>query len=99
MIGTSGAAVLLLVNIIFASVLGIGAGCLTCLALRRPWGLKAALIDAGLAAVVAIIAAYVVSAIDNSRGVLASRVELVLVIAAGSVVLRHLIRQALRFAR
>jgi hypothetical protein len=96
MIGTNGAAVLLLVNIIFASVLGIGAGGLTCLVLRRPWSLKAALIDAVLAAVVAVIAAYVVSAIDNARGVLDSRVGPVLAIAAASVVVRHLIRLGVR---
>jgi hypothetical protein len=96
MIGTNGAAVLLLVDIIFASVLGIGAGGLTCLALRRPWSLKAALIDAVLAAVVAVIAAYVVSAIDNARGVLESRVTLVLAIATASVVVRHLMRLAVR---
>ena len=98
MIGTSGAAVLLLVNVIFAGVLGIVTGGLASLVLRRPWGLKAAIIDAVLAVVVAVIAAYVVSAIDDARGVLESRVGLVLAIAAGSVVLRHLFRLALRFA-
>ncbi len=92
MIGTSGAAVLVLVNFIFAIILGIGAGGLACLALRQPWGLKAALIDAALAAVAAVIAACAVSAIDNARGVWESRVALVLAIAAASVVLRHLLR-------
>jgi hypothetical protein len=96
MIGTSGAAVLLLVNIIFASVLGMGAGGLTGLVLRRPWSLKTALIDGALAAVVAVITAYVVAAIDNARGVLESRVALVLAIATASVVARHLMRLAVR---
>ena len=99
MIGTSGATVLLLANIVFASVLGIGAGGLTCLVLRQPWGLKAAVIDAVLAAVVAVIAAYVVSAIEIARGVWESRVALVLAIAAGSIVLRHLLRLTLRSPR
>jgi hypothetical protein len=99
MIGTRGAAVLLLVNLIFAIVLGIGAGGLTCLVLRRPWGIKVALVDAVLASVAAVIAAYVVSSIDNARGVLDSRVGLVLVIAACSVVLRHLLSLGVRFAR
>jgi len=99
MIGTSGATILLLVNVIFAGVLGIGAGGLTCLVLRRPWSLKAALLDAVLAVVVAVIAAYAVSAIDNARGVLESRVGLVLAIAAASVVVRHLMRLALRSSR
>ena len=82
MIGTSGATVLFVVNVLFG---------FTCFALRRPWGLKAALIDAVLAAVVAIIAAYVVSAIEIRRGVWESRVTLVLVIAPASVVLRHVV--------
>ncbi len=87
---------LFLINVLFASVLGIGAGCLTCLALRRPWGLKGALIDAVLAAVVAVVAAYVMSAIESARGVWESRVTLILIIAVASVVLRHLIRLAFR---
>lgn len=45
MIGTSGATVLFVVNLLFASVLGISAGGLTCFVLRRPWGFKAAVID------------------------------------------------------
>lgn len=99
MIGTSGATVLFLVNVVFASVLGIGAGGLTCLVLRQRWGRKVGLIDAILAVVVAVIAAYVVSAVDNARGVWESRVTLILAIAAGSVVLRHLLRLAFRSPR
>jgi len=95
MVPTSAATLMYLINVIFASMLGIGAGGVTCLALRRPWGLKAALIDAILAAVVAITAAYVVSVIDSARGVWESRVALVLAIAAASVVVRHLIHLAL----
>jgi hypothetical protein len=96
MIGTTGATVLFLVNVILAGVLGICAGGLTCLVLRRPWSLKAALVDAVLAAVVAVISAYVVSAIDNARGALESRVGLILAIAAASVVVKHLMRLAVR---
>jgi phage baseplate assembly protein W len=96
MIGTTGATVLFLINVLFASLLGIGAGGLACLVLRRPWGIKVALIDAVLAAVVAVVAAYVVAAIENARGIWESRVTLILVIAVASVVVRHLIRLALR---
>jgi len=96
MIGTGGATVLFVVNLLFASVLGVGAGGLTCFVLRRPWGFKAAVIDAVLAAVIAFIAAYVVSAIEVGRGVWESRVTLVLAIAAASVVLRHVVRRLLR---
>jgi hypothetical protein len=99
MIGTTGATVLFIINIVFAGVLGIGAGGLTCLVLRQPWGLRAALLDAVLAAGVALIAAYVLAAIEATRGVWGSLVGLVLAIAAVSVVVRHLIRLGLRFAR
>jgi hypothetical protein len=66
--------------------------------LRRPWGLKAAVIDAVFAAIVGVIAAYVVSAIEIARGVWESRVALILAIAVASVVIRHLVRLALRSA-
>jgi adhesin HecA-like repeat protein len=91
MIGTTGAAVLLVLNIIFAGILGICAGGLTCVVLRRSWSFKAALIDAVTAAGVAIIVAYAVSAIDNARGVLESRTGLVLSAGVVSIVLRHLL--------
>jgi hypothetical protein len=99
MIGATGATVLFLINVLFASVLGICAGGLLCLVLRRHWGLKGALIDAALAAVVAVVAAYVVAAIESARGVWESRVTLILAIAVASVVLRHLIGRALRSPR
>ena len=98
MIGTSGATVLFVVNVLFASVLGVGAGGLTCFLVRRPWGFKDALMDTVLAAVVAVVAAYLVSAIENARGVWESRVALILAIAAASVVIRNLMRLALRSA-
>jgi hypothetical protein len=54
------------------------------------------MIDAALAAVVAVIAAYVVSEIEIARGVWESRVTLILAIAIGSVVARHVFRPLLR---
>ena len=96
MIGTTSGAVLLIVNLVLAAVLGVGAGGLTRLVLRRTWGLNSALLDGALAAIVAVIAAYAVSAIDNARGVLESRVGLVLAIAAASVVVVDLMRLAVR---
>lgn len=96
MIGTTGATVLFLVDILFAGVLGIGAGGLTCFMLHRPWGLKPALIDAVLAAVVAVTAAYTVAAIDSARGAWESRVTLILAIAVVSVVVKHLSRPSVR---
>jgi integral membrane sensor domain MASE1 len=54
--------------------------------------LKPALIDALLAAVVAVIAAYVVGAIESASHVWGSRVTMILAIGAASVVVRHLMR-------
>ncbi len=92
MIGTTSATVLFVINVLFAGVLGIGAGGFTCLVLRRPWGIKTVLIDAALAAAVAVVAAYVIAAIEAARGVWGSRVTLILIIAVASVVARHLLR-------
>jgi hypothetical protein len=96
MLPTRIATVLFLVNIIVVSMLGIGVGYFTCLGLRQGWSRMAAIIDAALALVVAIISAYVISAIDAAHGVLQSRVTLILTIAAGSVFLRHLLRLSAR---
>ncbi len=96
MIGTTGATVLSVINVLFASVLGIAVGGFTCLVLHRPLGLKPALIDAILAAVVVIIVAYVVGAIESASHVWESRVTLILAIGAASVVVRHLMRLSLR---
>ncbi len=85
-----------LMYVLFASALGIGVGGFASLLLRQPWGFKVILMDAALAGIVVIIAAYMVSLIDSARGVLESRVGLVLGIAAASVVVMHLIRLAVR---
>ena len=95
MIGTKGATVLFVVNVLFASILGIGAGGFTCLILRRNWGAKTALKDGVLAAVIAILAAYVVTVVESSRGVWDSRVTLILALAVLSVIGRHLLRPLL----
>ena len=94
MIGTTGAGVLFVVNMFFASVLGVGAGGLTCLMLRRSWSLKAAVIDAILGALVALLAAFVISAIEIARGVWGSRVTLMHALAVASVIGRHILRPA-----
>jgi hypothetical protein len=69
MIGTTGATILFVINLLFASVLGIAAGGVSCLVLHRPWGIKPAFMDATLAAVVAVIAAYVIGAIESASHV------------------------------
>ena len=92
MIWTAGAEAVMLVNLVLAGVLGIGAGGLTCLVLRRPWGVKTAFGDGVFAFVVAFISAYVLSMIEARRGVWTSVVGPVLAIAAASVVFRHIAR-------
>lgn len=96
MMGTTGGTVLLIVTVIFAGLLGVGAGGLTCLMLRQSWGLKTALIDAVLATIVAIASAYVVASIEAARGVWGAwGIGLVLAIAAASATVRHLVQSAL----
>jgi hypothetical protein len=92
MIGTVGGAVLAALCFLFAAVLGIGAGGIASLGFRQSWGLKVALQDGLLAALVAIAAAYVIALVEASRGVWESRVSWVLFIALCSVILKHLIR-------
>lgn len=95
MIGTKGAAVLFVVNVLFASVLGVGAGGLACLILRRDWRLKTVLIDGGLAAAIAVLTAYIVATAEASRGVWESRVTLVFAVSIVSVLGRHILRSLL----
>jgi hypothetical protein len=96
MIGTTGATVLLIINIVLAGVLGIVTGGLMCLVLRQPWGLRTILLDAVVAAGVGFVAAYVLASIAAARGVWGSVVGLVLGIAAASVIVLHIVRLSLR---
>jgi hypothetical protein len=96
MIGTTGATVLLIINIALASVVGVVTGGLTCLVLRQPWSLKTVLLDAALAACVGLVAAYALATIEAARGVWGSLVGLVLAIAAVSIIVAHIVRLSLR---
>lgn len=99
MIGTNAATLLVIVNFIAAVVLGVVAGGLSCLVLRRSWGLKVATRDAALAAAMAIISVTVITVIDNALGILESRVALVMAVAVGGVIVRHVIRRPLLQAK
>jgi uncharacterized membrane protein len=99
MIGTTGATIVIVVKLLFACVLGMGAGGLTCLVLRLHWSLLHSLIDFVLTAVAAIATAYVVFLIDTPRNIWEPRDGLILAIAVGGVVLRHSIRLSLRSSR
>lgn len=99
MIGTVGGAVLVAINLLLVAVLGIGAGGLASLGFRQSWGLKVALQDGLLAGFVAIVAIYLIGSFEAAHGVWGSRVVVwAFVIALSSVVLKHLIRLALRSA-
>jgi hypothetical protein len=92
MIGTTGATVLLIAYMVFAGVLGIAAGGLSCLVLRRPWGLKAAAIDVAVAILAMIVAEEVEMKIDIPRGNWDPHSTLNFTIAAASAGARHLFR-------
>lgn len=91
MIGTSGGTVLVIINVVFASLLGIAAGALTRLVLHRPWRLKSVVLDAAIAAITALVAAYVLATIEAARGAWGSIVGPVSAFAAASAVLRNLV--------
>jgi hypothetical protein len=93
MLGTGGATVLSAVIILFAGLLGIGAGGIASALLRRSWGLKIAAIDAVLAIVVAGIAAYLFTVVEGSFGVYRSVVLPMWAVAVVTVFIRHLLRQ------
>lgn len=96
MLTSGGATVIALVTLIVSCVVGGIAGLLTCLACRLQWNLKVAAWDVVLVAVVSITSAYSYSAIAIARGQMDSGVKWILLTAAVSVVVRHLIRLALR---
>lgn len=99
MVSTGIATILALLSLIAASCLGVGVGYLTCLTLRLPWNLRGGVVDLFLAASAAVISAYALSAMDAAQGILRSRVSLILVLAAASVVVRHLVRLGFRYSR
>lgn len=63
-----------------------------------PWNLKVVAWDVGLVGVVSITSAYAYSAMAMAHGHMDSGVKWILLTAASSVVVRHLIRLALRSA-
>lgn len=92
MLGTTGADVLVVVSTLFAGLLGLCAGGLTCLILLGHWSLKAAAIDIVVAAVVFIAGAFIDGSIGIADGTWESHETLVLSIAACSAAARELIR-------
>src|SRR5258707_544852 len=77
--------------IIYASGYGVAAGGLTCLMLRQHWGAKSAAVDAVVAFVLAFVAMFAHSVIENSLGVLLPGDWLLFSISTGGVVVRYFI--------
>ena len=96
MLTSGGATVIAFITLIVSCVVGVIVGFLTCLACRLPWNFKVAAWDVLLVAAVSIASAYAYSAIAIARGQMDSGVKWILLTAAASVVVRHLIRLALR---
>lgn len=84
----------MIVYMIFAGFLGIGAGGLCCLVSRRPWSLKAAAIDAAVAIFALIAAQSIEMKIDVPRGNWEPRDTLNFLIAAASALAWRLFRLA-----
>jgi len=92
MIGTVNAEVIALVYLVFAGVLGIGAGGLTCLVLRRRWSIHIAFVDGVFAFVVAFISAEALP--TRVADMWTPVVNPFQAIGAISVVARHLVLRA-----
>lgn len=96
MLTTGAATAIALVTLVVSCAIGGIVGVLTCWVFRLPWSLRVAACDVGLVAVVSVASAYAYSAIAMARGHIDSGVKWILLTAAAGVVVRHLIRLALR---
>lgn len=93
---TTGAATAMFLIILFVScVIGVFIGLVVSLAFRLHWNLKVAAFDVVLAPAVVVASGSLYASIARARGQLDSGVRWVLLTAAASVVLRHLVRFAL----
>lgn len=84
-----------LTTLLIASGLGVAAGGLLCLLQRKPWGLGVALFDALLAPFSGFVLAYAVLFLDKYGTAYFSPASVVLPVAVGSVVVRHLVQYAI----
>ena len=96
MIGTTSAAILVLIIVVLAGMLGAIVGGLTRWIFREPWSGKVIFSDTAVAAGLVIIAGYIIGTIDVAHHVWKSRVIVVVAIAIAGVVLRNLVRRVLR---
>src|SRR5581483_4174754 len=85
MLGTQAATVLTILTAILAGALGVAIGGVTCAVLRRPWGTKAAGIDAVLAMTALLITAMVIMELHLGLNKLPSGVVFTCLVAACSI--------------
>ncbi len=83
-----------LLSLLIASALGVAAGGILSVLLRRPWGSDVALIDAVVGLGCAVAIAYGVMVLDRYGTAPYSPADVVLPVALGCVVVRHLLRLA-----
>lgn len=93
MIGTTGATVLAIVNVLIAGILGIVVGAISCAVLRRRWTVRAAGIDAVLAMIVFFIAVMAISEIQIRLAHWADALTPGWILAAVAVIAGHLVRR------
>jgi hypothetical protein len=98
MLTTGSATAIALTTLVVSCVVGGIVGFLMCLASRLPWNIKVAAWDVGLVATVSIASAYAGAAVAMARGQMDSGVKWILLSAAATVIVRHLVRLALRSA-
>jgi hypothetical protein len=81
-----------LVTLVASGVIGFIVGFITCRALKISWDAKLAVTDTMLTVAVSIAAAFAFAAIAMARGHFDPGMEWILLIASGSVVIRHVVR-------
>jgi hypothetical protein len=87
-----------LITLVASSVIGLVLGFVTCQVLKVSWNAKMAVTDTLLMAAISIAAAFAFAVVELARGHLEPSLTPILLIAAGSVILRHLIRFGRRSA-
>lgn len=92
MIGTVGADTLLLAYLAFVAILGIVAGGVTSYVLKKRWGVWWGAADAGLAVVGAVLAALIITKLDESGRAWESPIWVVFTAGVATVVGVHLLQ-------
>jgi hypothetical protein len=85
-----------LVTLVASGVIGLIVGFITCWVLKVSWNAKMAVTDTMLTVAMSIAAAFAFAAIALARGHFDGSVGWILLIASGSVVIRHLVRRGYR---